>query len=110
MAARARSNAPKPRSDAWVGLLGLSLVAQFADRRRQFRGRCRRRVFDPADDGAAYDDAVDGPAQHADVRRLADAEADAQRQLRLPAQPGELVEQFFRQLLALARDPGDADA
>src|SRR5262245_11692656 len=40
---------------------------------------------------------------------LADAEADAERQVRLGAQPGELVEELRWQLLASSRDAGDTD-
>ena len=45
-----------------------------------------------------------------DVRGLADAEAHADRQLGLLAQPSDLLEQLVRQLVALAGDTGDADA
>ena len=61
-------------------------------------------------EGAADDDAIGDFAQRANVFRPADAETDAQRQIGLLPQPGELFEQFRRQPIAFAGDAGHADA
>src|SRR5208282_6654735 len=68
-----------------------------------------RRLFQVADERAADDDAVGHVAQQAHLFRLADAEADADGQVCLLAQPGDLAEQLLGQVLTGAGDAGHAD-
>ena len=84
-------------------------------RRRTGRSRGRPRpsassgVGQPADQGAADDQAVGDGGELADLLGRADPEADADRQVGLRPEPGDVLGQFGRQAPALAGDPGDRD-
>ena len=67
------------------------------------------RVAQPANQGAADDQAVGDRGQRPDLLGRADPEADADRQVGLGAEPGDVLGQLGREALPLAGDPGDRD-
>ena len=66
-------------------------------------------VGQPADQGAADDQAVGDRGELPDLLGRADPEADADRQVGLGPEPGDVLGQLGREALPLAGDPGDRD-
>ena len=63
----------------------------------------------PANDRAADDQAVGHRGELADLVGTADPEADADRQIGLGPQPGDVVDELGGEALAFAGDPRDRD-
>ena len=74
-----------------------------ADVAQHLLARLLGRGRDPPHDGRADDQAVGHRGEQLHVLRRADAEADADRQLGLRAQPADVVDQLRRQLRSARR-------
>src|SRR5262245_61956603 len=85
-------------------------LTQFANLAHDDVGGFLADLFEAADEGTSHDDPIRRVAEFLDVFRFADAKTDAQRQLRLRSQPGELFGEFRWNLGPFARDADHADA
>ena len=82
-------------------------LCRLTDGGRNLRQRPRAGLLDVAHQGAADDDAVGHVADHADMLRPADTKADAQGQIGLGPQPGELVGGKVNSSRAFFFNPGN---
>ena len=114
---------PGPLSDRYAGdasaVVAIGCRASLFSHRRQQFGRVGvdflkdllprlgGRFGNVTHNGRADDQTVGHGRKHPHVLRPADAEADADRQRRLPAQPGDVLDDLRRQGGPLARDAGD---